>query len=927
MNESDIIKVTKIPITKLCADSITASVNKLVRAVQPLRHHGSMLYKLALMRSLGDEPPGSAVDGDGNDDTDKGCNEEEISHGENQGPLEPTEPDNSERVDDHNPDDGDTDDWRANWDERIERVRGLDFTDVANWEDALAVLYHKLGSGYNPKSQKYRSINEQLDPLIEDYNGHGLELVRNIVGRAHVIDTEIRERVTMMRNNLQNNFVKMSLTYAKRLKTRYMNRVSKFKSVSQSADVTPEDVNKALQALQALNIEIPEVADKAWEDAFKDRLDKELEAAKRALGTLNVEGLHRKAREVGSSPYIRTLATDFDSLQLPPKVARGTSQKLRPRSELINTHPQLFIQPYARLSKLFDRHQFQSFNAVPMTIANEPQYVLIDKRTLVRSILQFEGDENAEITPIYWRAFCQGKEKDEGLERLHHRIRKIKTRRRFRGHLPHLAELLQSRLDYYQRKYENSWDPPFRREGGEFLSVRSDGRTVHLIWNMDQDGTEHGPDALVDLDFRLHMDDIIKKLATSSGVDEDEVRTNFQTYAQKLVFWDFNKRDIFVARKFMYDDTVITLRYSQSQRNKTLQSQKHAGRLNQAAANEGINLVQGEMTDSNRQSFDLDKFGRYVAAKNEAFETLKIHYRQPFAVRAKESRYHAHKKADRELLGLINETFGSDCIHIIGHWTDAGRTAKHQQPTISIGIRDLLTSAGISWYLCDEYKTSSICPFCYSTLEKSDKKRLSSRPHQRAKGNVENVHGEKLCANEACPYSYQNRDNVATRNMYNNAVSWLTTGQGIAQLSRSRIERTIPLKGHRYSLEFLPGEGVSYMGCNKCTKADDRCECAEEKRTGTSPYIRLIVKLTDHQTLGDGQTRVVTKATVFDQTAWRLVGLPKATKGAKTRFFQDPQRQFNIVGQPQIRIDKVRPPSQPNFSWVLNEYTNVPRAT
>lgn len=227
------------------------------------------------------------------------------------------------------------------------------------------------------------------------------------------------------------------------------------------------------------------------------------------------------------------------------------------------------------------------------------------------------------------------------------------------------------------------------------------------------------------------------------------------------------------------EDKVVRLCYTQGQRNKALRYLKSKRRTEKAAVDEGINLVQGEMTENSRQSFDLDDFGQYVAAKNARFETLKIHYRRPFGVRAKESRYNAHKRADEGLLELIKDKFGSDCIHIIGHWHDAGRTAKYQQPTVSMGVRNILTSAGIQWYLCDEYKTSSICPFCYSTLEKTDKIRLSSRPHQREKGRTENVHGEKLCVNEACKYTYQNRDNVATRNMYNNAVSWLTTGQGI----------------------------------------------------------------------------------------------------------------------------------------------------
>lgn len=921
---SDNVKTTKTPITKLCADRISASVNKLVRAVQPLRHHGSMLYKLALIRSLDDNPPDNAITGGEDNDTDGGCKDEENrlpDDGENPGRRDPLNPENGGTAD------GPDDDWRTNWGERIERVRDLDLTDVTNWEDALAVLYHKLGGRYTPKSQETRRLNEQFDRLVEGYNGHGLDLVKEIVGRFHVIDTEIRERITVLRTNLQENFVKMSLTYAKRLKTRYMKSVSKFRTVSQSANATSDEVNQAEGYLQALNIGIPTVADQEWENMLKEQLDNELNSALRALQTLNVEGLLRRAEETSSGPYLKTIARDFNSLLLPRKRThvRDGREITESRDKMIGDFPHLFIQPYARLSKLFDHHGFQRFNAVPMTVNYEPQYVLIDNRTLVRSILNFQYDENPEIIPIYWRVFCQGNEADEGLERLHNRVHTIKKRLRFRGGLAHISEVLQPRLDYYRAKYGDAWDPQFRRNDGLFRSVRSDGRMVHLIWDMNLNDTEESFHTLAEKDFRLDMDTIFRKLSSAYRVGDEEVRRNVAKYAERLVFWDFNKRDIFVARQFK-KDKVVRLCYSQGQRNKALRYLKYKRRTEKRAVDEGINLVQGAMTENSRQSFDLEDFGRYVAAKNSRFETLKIHYRHPFGVRAKESRYNGHKQADDKLLELIKDKFDSDCIHIIGHWHDAGRTAKYQQPTVSIGVRNLLTSAGILWYLCDEYKTSSICPFCYSTLEKTDKIRLSSRPHQREKGRTENVHGEKLCVNEACHYTYQNRDNVATRNMYNNAVSWLTTGQGISQLCRSRMERSIPLKDHEYSVEFLPNEEVFYMGCNICTRANERCDCSGERRTGVSAFIRLMVKLTDRATLADGQTRVVSKATVFGQTAWRLVGLSDVPQAARTRFLQHPQQQFNMTGQPQIRIGSVSPPAYSNFSWVLQEFTSIGEA-
>lgn len=116
------------------------------------------------------------------------------------------------------------------------------------------------------------------------------------------------------------------------------------------------------------------------------------------------------------------------------------------------------------------------------------------------------------------------------------------------------------------------------------------------------------------------------------------------------------------------------------------------------------------------------------------------------------------------------------------------------------------------------------------------------------------------------------------------------------------------------------------MGCNTCTSANENCGCSDKERTGVSDFIRLVVQLTDRATLTDGQTRAVSKATVFGETAWCLVGLADASQAARTRFLQHPQQQFNMIDQPQIRIGSVRPPGRWNFSWVLEEFTSISEA-
>lgn len=168
------------------------------------------------------------------------------------------------------------------------------------------------------------------------------------------------------------------------------------------------------------------------------------------------------------------------------------------------------------------------------------------------------------------------------------------------------------------------------------------------------------------------------------------------------------------------------------------------------------------------------------------------------------------------MIERLNKTFGDDSIHIIGNWNDSNHTAKLQQSTITVGLRRILQDAGLRWYLIDEFKTSSICPFFNSSLEGNDKERLSASPQRAATGRLRKIHGENVCDNGNCFARYQNRDKVATRNMWRTTMSWLVNGRCLRELARTDgSDRLIPVLTKTYKVHRIPDnqERVYYLRC------------------------------------------------------------------------------------------------------------------
>ncbi|KAI7907664.1 uncharacterized protein BX663DRAFT_528421 [Cokeromyces recurvatus] len=70
---------------------------------------------------------------------------------------------------------------------------------------------------------------------------------------------------------------------------------------------------------------------------------------------------------------------------------------------------------------------------------------------------------------------------------------------------------------------------------------------------------------------------------------------------------------------------------------------------------------------------------------------------------------------DQMLVKRLKKKFGHDAILVIGIWSASN--TKYHEPTRSIGLTRMLKKNGFQIFKTDEYKTSSCCPTCESSLE------------------------------------------------------------------------------------------------------------------------------------------------------------------------------------------------------------------
>ncbi|KAJ2803502.1 hypothetical protein H4R20_002867, partial [Coemansia guatemalensis] len=142
---------------------------------------------------------------------------------------------------------------------------------------------------------------------------------------------------------------------------------------------------------------------------------------------------------------------------------------------------------------------------------------------------------------------------------------------------------------------------------------------------------------------------------------------------------------------------------------------------------------------------------------NPKWSKRKARKMKPFAGRVPESHplhqklrlaaYWNNRQADDRLARNLHEKFGKDAVLVIGNWS--ANMARYHEPIRGKGWRDMLKRHGFTVYLLDEYRTSSICPVCESSLENFQWV-CNPRPYQCNKSPSVKCHGLLRCQNENC---------------------------------------------------------------------------------------------------------------------------------------------------------------------------------
>ncbi|KAJ2793313.1 hypothetical protein H4R20_006575, partial [Coemansia guatemalensis] len=111
------------------------------------------------------------------------------------------------------------------------------------------------------------------------------------------------------------------------------------------------------------------------------------------------------------------------------------------------------------------------------------------------------------------------------------------------------------------------------------------------------------------------------------------------------------------------------------------------------------------------------------------------------------SAYWNNRQADNRLARNLREKFSKDTVLVIGNWSAS--MARFHKPIRGKGWRDMLKRHGFTVYLLDEYRMSSICPVCESSLENFRWVR-NLCPYQCNKSPSVKCHGLLCCNNENC---------------------------------------------------------------------------------------------------------------------------------------------------------------------------------
>jgi hypothetical protein len=438
-----------------------------------------------------------------------------------------------------------------------------------------------------------------------------------------------------------------------------------------------------------------------------------------------------------------------------------------------------------------------------------------------------------------------------------------------------------------------------------------------------------------------NVDNIVSRLANLAGVSPAEVRETPRQYSHMLVFCDPGKNDLVYCRSFKEhranpEESVPekTFIYSQEHRERELGTKKDRRRRIDEMKERQIDQIFNLLGEGSSMAFGED-FDRWVEIKFQFFDLLYHHFNQPVDFENRYLRALNKTQADLNYIKAIKQQLPNK-IFIVGDWSKVERNMRFQKSTATIALLELLDRAGIIWFHIDEYHTSAMCSQNPShRLVPSPKLRLSSRPHQLARGRMGGVWGEKWC--NVCQI-FIHRDKNAVKNMYEISIC-LIEHHTIPEAFTRPGTAYNPLKTGVYTFEFKlpPNSNGFYLACDHCLKAVHNCHCDQ---------ITVVRQLMFDLVLQMDGTELLTVARVFADTAGRLL---KQVFGSTVRpdhlagrgnnvlefiehikeanqlkytaiYNRNDDNRTPIHNRPKIRVTGFTPPKNRSLPAVIEEY-------
>jgi hypothetical protein len=213
--------------------------------------------------------------------------------------------------------------------------------------------------------------------------------------------------------------------------------------------------------------------------------------------------------------------------------------------------------------------------------------------------------------------------------------------------------------------------------------------------------------------------------------------------AHNIVVADPNKRDIL----FFRDKHGKTLRFTQNQLRVETKRRLYSKRLENLKRFYGIEEMQRLIGQHTHNS--IIRFGKYLEYMRETRSSLAAYYSDEIFVR---QRWYANinrRRCEDRLIQRIRKRFGplDKIVIVIGDYNHNGLHQLSVIPTMAAGWRRVFTRAGITWFLLNEFRTSSFCPSCHQVVQDRIVYRQSPRPYR---ANYDPVHGLLLCQSKKC---------------------------------------------------------------------------------------------------------------------------------------------------------------------------------